>query len=323
VIVNIKPKHTVWGLCLLLLALALALIPTAAQEESPPLLTLTSPEPAHPVQFQRIAPGDVPIAAAFASHLDISEDQAESLWNIIYIAVNNTGWSEGVVGLVSEVLHPEGQYVALEVDADGEPIEGGLAFDLVYDEDLGETGGFTLHVLISRTRRFGIFPAGVEDGQSFPAMANIREMDGAISRIPVRPRLEEDPMSVFAPLILEFHIVARAIPTAVPEVEEAAESSGGWGACGSCDSCGHTGECVLSPEGACLWDARKCGAPTGNVGASGVEGGYVCIDYTSCDAGGTCQDLHECYFTTNPDDPCSDPKYGGPCGGGGSGGHQN
>ena len=208
---------------LTLLALALALITAAAQEAPAPLLTLTSPDRAHPVQFQVIAPGDAPITAAFVSHLEFSDPLVNSTWNTIYVAVNNTGWSEGVVGLSSGLLDPEGQYVALEVDADGVPVEGGLIFDLVYDEDLGEDGGFTLHVLISRTRRFGIFPAGVEDGQPFPAFANIREADGAVSRIPVGVSLETEPESIFAPLVLEFHIVARVIPTAVPEVDEAAD----------------------------------------------------------------------------------------------------
>lgn len=35
----------------------------------------------------------------------------------------------------------------------------------------------------------------------------------------------------------------------------------GWGGCGSCNTCGHSGECVLSPEGACLWDPGSCSSP--------------------------------------------------------------
>lgn len=280
---------------LTVLVLALALLTASAQEDPAPLLTLTSPDPAHPVQFQLIAPGDAPIIAAFTSRLEISEDQADSLWNIVYIAVSNTGWSEGVVGLGSDHLDPEGQYVALEVDPDGNPIEGGLAFDLVYDEDLGENGGFTLHVLISRTRRFGIFPAGVEDGDPFPAQTNVREEDGTVRQVPVGISLEAEPESIFAPLILEFHIVARPVPTAVPEGDdEAAEAAGGWGACGSCDSCGHTGECVLSPEGTCVWDARQCGAASDTAGAgsssadwndAGGDGGDPFCGSLGCDGG--------------------------------------
>ena len=235
-------------------------ITAAAQEAPAPLLTLTSPDRAHPVQFQVIAPGDAPITAAFVSHLEFSDPLVNSTWNTIYVAVNNTGWSEGVVGLSSGLLDPDGQYVALEVDADGVPVEGGLAFDLVYDEDLGGEGGFTLHVLISRTRRFGIFPAGIEDGQPFPAQPTSAR-DGAVSRISVGVSLEVEPEAIFAPLILEFHIVARAIPTAVPESDESADGCS-WrlGRVRKLRSCGHAGECVLSPEGECVWDPSTCGA---------------------------------------------------------------
>jgi SH3-like domain-containing protein len=100
----------------------------------------------------------------------------------------------------------------------------------------------------------------------------------------------------------------------------ASPADGSWGACGSCDSCGHAGQCVQSPNGQCLWDPAKCGGAPGGGGSDDGVGGYVCIDYTSCDMAGTCVPMHTCYYTTNPDDPCSDPNYGGPCGGGGSGG---
>ncbi len=38
-------------------------------------------------------------------------------------------------------------------------------------------------------------------------------------------------------------------------------TTGGWGGCGSCSDCGDhdSSECVLSPEGACLWDPTSCG----------------------------------------------------------------
>jgi WD40 repeat protein len=35
---------------------------------------------------------------------------------------------------------------------------------------------------------------------------------------------------------------------------------GTWGPCGSCE-CGHPGECVLSPDGQCLWDPKTCHIP--------------------------------------------------------------
>ncbi|MEW6577917.1 MAG: hypothetical protein AB1435_01855 [Chloroflexota bacterium] len=38
---------------------------------------------------------------------------------------------------------------------------------------------------------------------------------------------------------------------------------GGWGPCGSCDTCGGpASECVLSPDGMCLWDPKTCAPPT-------------------------------------------------------------
>lgn len=48
--------------------------------------------------------------------------------------------------------------------------------------------------------------------------------------------------------------------------------SGLWGVCGSCDSCGPypVGECVLSPEGACIWDPGRCHfIPSGDTSGSG------------------------------------------------------
>lgn len=38
--------------------------------------------------------------------------------------------------------------------------------------------------------------------------------------------------------------------------------SGQWGGCGSCTTCGHpANECVLSPDGQCLWDPATCVQP--------------------------------------------------------------
>ncbi len=51
----------------------------------------------------------------------------------------------------------------------------------------------------------------------------------------------------------------------------------GWGACGSCDSCGHpANECVLSPEGACLWDPATCVVTPGCYSVSAA------IDMSAC-----------------------------------------
>jgi Tol biopolymer transport system component len=47
------------------------------------------------------------------------------------------------------------------------------------------------------------------------------------------------------------------IPGAPPPVST---PPGTWGPCGSCE-CGHPGECVLAPDGQCLWDPATCGEP--------------------------------------------------------------
>lgn len=37
--------------------------------------------------------------------------------------------------------------------------------------------------------------------------------------------------------------------------------AGQWGPCGSCDSCGHpANECMLNPDGQCVWNPTTCGA---------------------------------------------------------------
>lgn len=57
---------------------------------------------------------------------------------------------------------------------------------------------------------------------------------------------------------------------ATEEPTDESSPSGSWGACGSCDSCGHpSNECLLSPDGQCLWDPAQC-APGGDGGANGA-----------------------------------------------------
>jgi hypothetical protein len=99
-------------------------------------------------------------------------------------------------------------------------------------------------------------------------------------------------------------------PTPVETGGEPSPGSGAWGACGSCESCERPHECVLSPDGQCLWDPGTCGTETD-------PGGYVCVVFLACDADG-CEEIEECYYTNNLADPCSDPDYKGPCDGGGS-----
>jgi hypothetical protein len=55
--------------------------------------------------------------------------------------------------------------------------------------------------------------------------------------------------------------IRAASPILTPET---VTTSGGanWGECGSCNNCAAPdNECVQSPEGECIWDPGKCGAP--------------------------------------------------------------
>ncbi len=198
---------------LTLLTLSAALV-IAQEGDPPPLLALISPDVAHPVQFQLIALGEVPASAGFTSTLELAaisdtDPEPESAAHIVYVAIENTGWSQGVIGLISDTLDPEAAYVALEVDAEGAPLAGGLAFELAYDEQLE---GFTLPVLIDRVRTFGVFRVDVE-GEPFTGQTN-RRTAGRV--MPEAVEYAIDPEPVFAPFVLECHIVARAIPTPAP-----------------------------------------------------------------------------------------------------------
>ncbi|GAB4573332.1 MAG: hypothetical protein Kow0077_15390 [Anaerolineae bacterium] len=49
---------------------------------------------------------------------------------------------------------------------------------------------------------------------------------------------------------------------------------GQWGGCGSCNTCGHDpSECVLSPDGQCLWDPRTCRGDTPPPECIGIRTG--------------------------------------------------
>ena len=59
------------------------------------------------------------------------------------------------------------------------------------------------------------------------------------------------------------------VPPVVPEVpQQPAEPPGGvppgsWGPCGSCDTCGYPArECVVSPDGSCVWNPATCACLT-------------------------------------------------------------
>lgn len=238
------------------------------------LVVLTSPDPAHAVQFQQIVEGERPVPAAFVSALELQvapDDNAP----LVYVSVFNTGWSEGVIGLSTSVLDADTDYVALEIDADGVPRAGGLAFEGIHDADLGDEGGLTLLLLIAQAHRFGIFEV-VDDGDLvFEGWTNQRE-DDQVTQVAVTYTVAPVPV---LNLHLDAHIVATAAtPPAAPGDSTSPDGAPGegWGACGSCDSCGYPAEqCVLSPDGACIWDPGRCSAQTG-AGAVGdlPEGCY-------------------------------------------------
>jgi hypothetical protein len=61
-------------------------------------------------------------------------------------------------------------------------------------------------------------------------------------------------------------------PPATDEPTDEPSEPGTWGDCGSCDSCGHpSDECILSPDGQCVWDPAQC-APTSSGGDSTDSG---------------------------------------------------
>jgi hypothetical protein len=83
--------------------------------------------------------------------------------------------------------------------------------------------------------------------------------------------------------VAESDVTEHGNCTAVPQAEGPGlipvepEQPGTWGECGSCVTCGHPGECVLSPDGECLWDPATCGSqepppPADDDGTDGNDG---------------------------------------------------
>lgn len=266
---------------LMLFALGFGVV--QAQDE--PLLTLLSGDP--PVQFQPLLPGDSPNSAAYTSLLDIPAETEQSLISII---LQNTGWSEGSLDVISEALLPDERYVALEVQPDGDggyaPLAGGLAFELEPIEAAdGAISGYRLRVVIQQKQAFAIYRVVESDGETISGQTNIRDAGSVVQET---AEYVIDPEPVFGAVVLEFHIVAQAIPPA-PASSAAGETgeSGGWGACGSCDTCGHQGECVQSPDGQCQWDPRTC-ARSASQGAGGdaAPSAGGCVKATATCTGG-------------------------------------
>ena len=82
-------------------------------------LVLLSVDETRPALFQALAPGDDPVTTNFETRLDIPLDgeqmQNVEAQSVIYVAIENTGWSVGAVGLIGGELDPDETYIALEL----------------------------------------------------------------------------------------------------------------------------------------------------------------------------------------------------------------
>lgn len=187
----------------------------ATDEPAPDALTLRSVDADFPVWFQALEPDEAAQAAALRPQITLSAGD-RSATPLVYVAVENTGWSEGTVGLFSDLLDSSAEYVALEVRDRGMPgyavrEDGqGVVVPLTYDADLGPDGeaGFRLHLVIGAIHSFRVFRVA-DDGlmvfaqqSSFEGGAHVRE----------RTLVTVDPAPVFGDLVLETHIEARTPP---------------------------------------------------------------------------------------------------------------
>jgi hypothetical protein len=182
-------------------------------------LVLFSVDDERPVLFQALAPGDEPVTADFAPRLELSLD-GELERPVIYVAVENTGWSLGAVGLTGDWLDPDETYVALELwermgnlvlRDDGQ----GMMFPLVYVEDLDgdESPGFRLDVVIDQKRAFRIYRVVEEDG--LYVRGQVIQWDGRLPDVE-RASYVVAPEPVTGDLLLDFHIIALPRPVLTP-----------------------------------------------------------------------------------------------------------
>lgn len=282
----------------LVVLFAMPLAPISAQDYGPPTLFLTSPDPAHPVQMQLLGEDGVPNNTDFAPMLTISPATDVST---IYVALRNTGWSEGVIGLTSSALDATEQYVALEVGSDGLPLAEGLVFPLAYDAELD---GFRLRVVLAGARTFAIYQL-VDAGTDCPCKVTT-VANGLVTRAASHVTVAQEPV---LSALFECHIVARPL-LAAAETEVSGASA--WGDCGSCSTCIRPEECVLSPDGQCRWDPTRCGSrfaapPIGG----GAEACVVTNEMAHCDRWdetcplGVVSHCIQCY------DNCGNPTLGG------------
>jgi hypothetical protein len=224
-------------ICALLLVIILAVTGAVRAQDGDEAdsLTLFGYDAARPVLFQPLAPDEAPQTANFMTRLEVAPDEMDE--TIVYVAVENTGWSEGAVGLISPRLSPDETYVALEVwervgaitlRDDG----SGLAFPVEYVEDLDgdDAPGFRFDALIAQMVMFRIYRVTDENGALVLARTPTR--DGVLVDLE-RVSYTIDPEPVFGDLILDFHIIALPEPvptpeaTVTPEVTPVAPGEGG------------------------------------------------------------------------------------------------
>jgi hypothetical protein len=188
-------------------------------------LVLLSVDETRPALFQALAPGDDPVPTNFEARLDVPLDD-EQTQSVIYVAIQNTGWSVGAVGLIGGELNPDGTYIALELwermgklvlRDDGQ----GMIFPLEYVDDLGggpdgeETPGFRLDVVIDQGRTFRIYRV-LEEGGLFIWGRTLR-LDGQVPDSELVSHVVA-PGPVFGDVLFDFHIIAlpEPLPTRTP-----------------------------------------------------------------------------------------------------------
>ncbi|MCD4685460.1 MAG: hypothetical protein K8S97_05955 [Anaerolineae bacterium] len=233
-------------------------------------LILLNADPAIPTLIQAINPDDPPDYLRLARRITLTaEEQAAT--PLIYVAVANTGWSAGAVGVISDLLNANGTYVVAEVRdrgmagyavrEDGQ----GLVFDLVYEPDLDAVGvpGFRFDVLIGQPRTFRIFRV-VEDG-GLLLLVKTSVLTNA-GREQERRQVVIDPDPVFGDLLFEFHIEALPEVIDTPDEDDADEGD---------DLEDADGDGVLDADDACpdAWGSLPNGCvgdwePGGEDGAS-------------------------------------------------------
>ena len=206
-----------------------------AQDRPDDTLVICGCDPAHPVLFQPLVPDSAPDPAAFVSTLELPLLTSQTP-SVLYVAIENRGWSEGAIGLIGSGLSADDTYIALEVRsnrAGGYTLRQdgrGLGFPLRYVADLDGKGspGFQLDVLVGQMAAFRIYRVVETGGVSLRATTNVRQ--GQIVT-PQRATYEVNPDAVLGGLTFEFHIAAlprlqpAALPTSTPSAATPASAS--------------------------------------------------------------------------------------------------